>query len=79
MEELQTKAKAAKAASKKMAHLSTEVKNRALLNISQALTSRQTEILKANEKDLAQAKASGLGEAMVDRLLLNPSRLAGMA
>lgn len=79
IEELEAKARAAKAASRRMAYLSTEVKNRALNNISRALVERQEEILKANKEDYEEARASGMGEAMLDRLLLTPERLKGMA
>jgi len=78
-EELETKGQEAKTASKRLARCSTEVKNRALLNIADALTSREDEILKANRRDYQQAEASGMSAAMLDRLLLDPSRLAGMA
>ncbi len=77
--ELEEKAKAAKAASRKLAFLSTEVKNKALLNIAEALISSQDEILAANRIDYEEAKASGMSEAMLDRLMLSPSRLEGMA
>ena len=79
IDELETKARAAKAASKKLAHLSTEVKNKALLQIADGLVSSQDEILSANQRDRAAAEASGMSPAMLDRLLLNPSRIAGMA
>ena len=42
--ELEDKAKAAKTASRKLAFLSTEVKNRALLNVAAALIDKQEEI-----------------------------------
>jgi len=77
--ELEQKAKAAKAASKKLAFLSTEIKNKALLNIAEAVVSRQDEILAANKVDYAQAKASGMNEAMLDRLMLSASRLEAMS
>jgi len=79
IDELETKARAAKTASKKLAHLSTEVKNKALLHIADGLVSSQDEILSANQRDHAAAEASGMSPAMLDRLLLNPSRIAGMA
>ena len=47
--ELQAKGRAARGASKKMALLSTEIKNRALNNIASALERRQKEVLKANQ------------------------------
>jgi glutamate-5-semialdehyde dehydrogenase len=79
VQELQTKSRAAKAASKKLAHLSTEVKNRALLKIAYSLISSEKEILAANERDRAAAESSGMSPAMLDRLLLNSSRIAAMA
>ncbi|HKZ50971.1 MAG TPA: glutamate-5-semialdehyde dehydrogenase [Dehalococcoidia bacterium] len=77
--ELQAKARAAKAASKRMAFLSTEVKNRALHAIAEALADRQEEVLTANRQDYQEAKAAGMAEAMLDRLLLHHQRLEGMA
>jgi glutamate-5-semialdehyde dehydrogenase len=77
--ELEEKGKAAKAASRKLAFLSTEVKNKALVNIAEALIDKRDEILAANKIDYEEAKASGMSEAMLDRLMLSPSRLEGMA
>ena len=48
-------AKLAKAASKKIAFLSTEIKNKALLNIAEALDSSIDKIFEANKKDLELA------------------------
>ena len=79
LKELEEKGRAAKAASKKLAFLSTEIKNKALLNIAEALIDKQDEILAANKVDYAQAKASGMSEAMLDRLMLSPSRLEAMS
>ncbi len=79
IEYLETKAKAAKTASKKLAFTSTAIKNQALLNIAEAVVERQDEILAANRQDYSTAKSSGMGAAMLDRLMLNASRLQGMA
>jgi len=79
IEELENKAKAAKAAARKLAHLPTEVKNKALIAIAESLIAREGEILDANRLDCEEAKASGMDEAMLDRLLLNSSRLKAMA
>ncbi|MDH4268879.1 MAG: glutamate-5-semialdehyde dehydrogenase [Dehalococcoidia bacterium] len=79
VKELEEKGKAAKAASRKLASLSTETKNRALLNIAEALIDKLNEILVANKIDYEKAKASGMSEAMLDRLMLSPSRLEGIA
>jgi len=79
VKELKEKGKAAKAASRKLASLSTEVKNKALVNIAEALIDKRDEILAANKIDYDAAKASGMNEAMLDRLMLSLSRLEGMA
>ena len=77
--ELEQKGRAAKAASRRLAFLSTETKNKALLNMADALIDKQDEILAANKVDYDEAKASGMSEAMLDRLLLSPSRLESIA
>jgi glutamate-5-semialdehyde dehydrogenase len=79
IKELEEKGKAAKAASRKLAFLSTEIKNKALLNIAEALIGKKDEILAANKIDYEEAKASGMSEAMLDRLMLSPSRLEAIA
>jgi glutamate-5-semialdehyde dehydrogenase len=73
------KAKAARTSSRKLARLSSEVKDRALLNIASSLTSRQEDVLEANEVDYRAGKSNGLTEALLDRLLLNPQRLESIA
>ncbi len=79
IEQLEEKGTAAKAASRRMAYLSTEVKNQALRNISDDLLAKKTEILAANEIDYQDAEASGMDTAMLDRLMLNSDRLEGIA
>jgi len=79
IEELENKAKAAKAAARKLAHLPTEVKNKALVNMAKSIISRESEILDASRLDCEEAKATGMDEAMLDRLVLNSSRLQAMA
>ncbi|MDR9459457.1 MAG: glutamate-5-semialdehyde dehydrogenase [Dehalococcoidia bacterium] len=79
IEELEGKARAAKAASRKLAHLPTEVKNKALITIAKSLIKREGEILNANRFDCGDAKASGMDDAMLDRLVLDSSRLQSMA
>jgi glutamate-5-semialdehyde dehydrogenase len=77
--ELEEKAKAAKAASRRIAYLSAEVKNKALNNIATDLLARREEILAANQADYHQAHTSGMNAAMLDRLMLSPERLAAIA
>ena len=79
IEELKAKGRAAKAASRRLAYLSTEVKNEALHNIADDLLAKQDEILAASQTDYKEAEASGMNTAMLDRLMLNSSRLEGIA
>jgi glutamate-5-semialdehyde dehydrogenase len=77
--ELIKKTTAAKKASKVLARLSTQTKNKALHSIADALIARQDEIIKANKLDCNDAKKSGIDSAMLDRLMLNPDRIKVMA
>jgi glutamate-5-semialdehyde dehydrogenase len=77
--ELIKKVTAAKQASRTLARLSTQTKNKALHSIADALIARQDEIIKANRLDCNDAKKSGMDSAMLDRLMLNPDRIKGMA
>jgi len=79
VEELEAKGRAAKAASRRMAYLSAEVKNKALHNIADDLLAKQGAILNANQTDYKEAEASGMSAAMLDRLMLSASRLEAIA
>ena len=79
IEELKEKGRAAKAASRRLAYLSTEVKNKTLHNISDDLLTRKDEVLAANQIDYKEAEASGMSAAMLDRLMLDSSRLESIA
>ena len=70
---------AARDASRKVARLSTEDKNRVLTNLAALLRSDQAGVLVANEQEYEQAKADGLSESLLDRLLLTKERLDGIA
>ncbi|HFF1656429.1 TPA: aldehyde dehydrogenase family protein, partial [Providencia rettgeri] len=76
---LETMGKAARAASWQLAQLSTKQKNAALLQIADLLEQESAIILAANKKDMEQARASGMTEALQDRLLLTPERLKNIA
>jgi glutamate-5-semialdehyde dehydrogenase len=78
-ETLLAQARAAKAAARKLAGLSTAVKNRALEAIAHSLVSRQDEILAANTQDVERARDSGLAEAPLNRLRLTPEKIASIA
>ncbi len=70
--------KRAKAAAPALAAVSTEQKNEALSALADAMLAHTDEILAENAKDMEQAKGH-LSDAMLDRLLLTPERLNGMA
>ncbi len=78
-DELELKGRAARKAAKELAKLPSAVKDRALLNVADGLKSRQEEILQANERDCAAGREGGLSESLLDRLLLTPERLEGIA
>jgi glutamate-5-semialdehyde dehydrogenase len=66
----------ARAASARLALLSTEEKNALLLAMAAAIEANEKDILEANREDVER---SGLDVAMQDRLLLNPARIKDMA
>lgn len=70
--------KAAREASFELAVAATARKNQALLAMAEELELQQDVILAANAKDIEAGRSSGLTDAMLDRLLLNESRLAGI-
>lgn len=71
--------KRAKAASRIMARLSQNDKNKALLAVADALLANKEEILAANETDMQHALENNMTEALQDRLRLTEARLEGIA
>lgn len=69
---------AARAAAFELAVTSTASKNQALLAMADELEAQQEAILLANQLDINAGREAGLSDAMLDRLLLNPARLAGI-
>ena len=78
-EYMQIVGQTARAASRLMAQADTATKNRALQEIAAALQSQSAQLLAANAKDVAAARASGLDDASVDRLTLTEKSVRGMA
>ncbi len=70
---------AAKRAARRLAALDTAVKDAALLAIADALIARTPEILAANELDMAAGREQEIGAALLDRLALDPARIAQIA
>ena len=69
---------AAKTASLEVASYTTEQKNAALMAMAAALEEYTPEILAANKADMDAAKGS-ISDVMLDRLMINEERIAGMA
>ncbi|MBY8202020.1 glutamate-5-semialdehyde dehydrogenase [Vibrio fluvialis] len=71
--------KAAKDATFQLATASTAQKNQALAIIADELEANAAQILAANAKDIQLGREAGLTDALLDRLLLNESRLNAIA
>ena len=68
-----------KKASKMVATLKGGLKDRILLEMADALENGTKTIIKENKKDIKYAKANNISEALIDRLLLNETRIKSMA
>ncbi|MDZ4170316.1 MAG: glutamate-5-semialdehyde dehydrogenase [Coriobacteriia bacterium] len=79
MSEVMNLALRAREAARTLGITSAGARNRALLVMAHALTSKQDQILAANEADIAAARAKGTPEGLIDRLELNPARLKSMS
>lgn len=71
-------ARKARETSYKIAGLSTAAKNNALGMMAKALEEMKVEIIEANKKDIEEARKKGLKEALIERLMLNDTRVDGM-
>jgi len=69
----------ARTASQLIATADGQTKNKALNAIANALQESQSELVAANKIDMEAGIASGLSEALLDRLELTPARIEGMA
>jgi glutamate-5-semialdehyde dehydrogenase len=69
----------AKAAARTLALAPAARKDAALAAMAKALRAHAADILAANAEDIAEAKSAGANAAFLDRLQLDPSRLAAMA
>lgn len=76
---METFLKEAKASSSVLSQLSGTQKNNVLRQMAQALRNEAKTILEANELDMAAAEVNNLSSALKDRLLLNDTRIEGMA
>ncbi len=76
---IESLSKAARIAGLTLAHATRAQKDDAIEAIAAALLARESEILAANEEDVTRSRAEGLAESLIDRLMLNPARIAGIA
>jgi glutamate-5-semialdehyde dehydrogenase len=79
MDYLESIGSRAKKASVKLALMSQEDKIKALKSCAKTLIDRQEDILKVNAEDVKRSRENGVKESLIDRLLLNPSRIKAMA
>jgi glutamate-5-semialdehyde dehydrogenase len=78
-EEVITQGKKAKEASRILSNTSTDVKDRALLNIARKLEESVEKIIRINEKDMSAGREKGLAKSLLNRLELNKKRIDSMA
>ncbi len=71
--------KKARASSQLIARATIATKNQCLLNLAALITKNQSEILAANQKDVATAQQEGLSNALLDRLKLSATSIAQMS
>ncbi len=76
---IRAQALACRDAAQAVAALSTDAKNALLRTMADALEADAASILAANAEDLRAAEAKGIGSAMLDRLMLDPQRIAGIS
>lgn len=62
-----------------LASADTETKNKALHAMADAIDASAEQLLRANAQDLANAKKTGISDALFDRLELNTDRIASMS
>ena len=68
----------AKAAALELARATAAVKNRALWDAARRIEDAASDLIEANQSDLAQAEEEGISGALLDRLRLSKERIAGM-
>lgn len=72
-------ARQAKTASQKLANLSSNTKNQALLKMAESIEKNRERIIKENKKDVNLAKKKEFSKALMDRLTLDEKRIRQMS
>jgi glutamate-5-semialdehyde dehydrogenase len=75
---VQEQARRARTAALTLSSATRATKDAALLAMADSVAKSETAILEANERDVARGESNGTGVALIDRLRLNPDRIAGM-
>lgn len=79
MQELIEKGKSAKEAAYRMASVSTDLKNKALLAMAEAMCRETEYLLKENTVDIENGRKNGMKAGLIDRLTLTDERIHAMA
>lgn len=72
-------AKLAKAASKQISLLPTNIRNDILTSFAQSLITNSNRIIEANELDIKEARENNMSEALIDRLYLDTKRIENIS
>ncbi|GDX84338.1 gamma-glutamyl phosphate reductase [Methylococcaceae bacterium] len=75
---MQTLGQQAKTAARILSHVDTNLKNRALIAIANALQESKADLMTENQKDLVAGKENSLDDAALDRLTLSPKGIQAM-
>lgn len=75
---MQTLGQQAKTAARILSHVDTNLKNRALIAIANALQESKADLMTENQKDLVAGKKNSLDDAALDRLTLSPKGIQAM-
>ena len=73
------KGKMAKNGARRLATVSSSVKDKALLSMADAIEREGGRLKKENQKDIEYARTKGLSPALIDRLTINDKRIIEMA
>ncbi len=76
---IEEKGKKAREGSRRLASLSTAVKNQALMEMADAIERGAEGLKLENRKDIEAGEARSLSSALIDRLTLNDKRIREMA
>ena len=69
----------ARAAARTLSSATGAERSAALIVIADAILARSAEIIAANEEDMVRARAAQINSSLLDRLLLTPARVEGIA